>query len=145
KVADIDFKRMRIRIERLKSSHSGEHPLQLDELKALKAHLRARKSDHPALFLSRQDRPISRKTLEWLMKRYGRTAELPEDRRHFQVLRHSIAIHLLQSNANLRFVQDWLGHSNVQNTRIYMSLISSSRRPRKANSLLKLPKGPGKK
>jgi integrase/recombinase XerD len=127
KVDDIDFRRMRLTFERLKGSYGGAHPLQLDELKALKAYLRTRQSDSPFLFVSRNNQPISRKTLEWLMKRYGSRANLPEDRRHFHVLKHSIAVHLLVADTNLRLVQDWLGHSNIQNTRIYEDLASSWR------------------
>ena len=37
RVEDLDFKTLRIMIQRLKGSHSGEHPLQSDEAKAIKA------------------------------------------------------------------------------------------------------------
>jgi integrase len=43
-VEDLDFKTLRIMIHRLKGSHSGEHPLQSDEAKAIKAYLRERRS-----------------------------------------------------------------------------------------------------
>ena len=42
RVEDLDFKALRIMVHRLKGSHSGAHPLQPDEAKALKALLRAR-------------------------------------------------------------------------------------------------------
>jgi integrase len=42
RVEDLDFKTLRIMIHRLKGSHSGKHPLQPDESKAVKAYLRER-------------------------------------------------------------------------------------------------------
>ena len=119
RVDDLDFKKLRIKIQRLKGSHSGEHPLQSDEVRALKAHLRSRPVDSPVLFTSRLNQPISRKTLEWLTKRYGEKASLPQEFRHFHLLRHSIAKHMLDAGTRDRFVQDWLGHANIQNTRMY--------------------------
>ena len=47
--ADLDLKLNRIHVHRLKGSLSGVHPLQPDEAKALKAHLRSRKRDSPVL------------------------------------------------------------------------------------------------
>jgi len=42
-------------------------------------------------------------------------------------LKHSIATYLLDAGAELRFVQDWRGHSNTQTTVIYTRLVSRSR------------------
>src|SRR5882762_8042195 len=63
-ISDIDFKKLRIMIHRLKGSHSGEHPLQSDEAKAIKAYLRERRSDSPLLFTSNRGDPIARRTLD---------------------------------------------------------------------------------
>jgi site-specific recombinase XerD len=40
----------------------------------------------------------------------------------------------------LRFVQDWLGHSNIQNTVIYAVLVSTSREAKARQYFLKLPR-----
>jgi type 1 fimbriae regulatory protein FimB len=64
---DLDFKRLRIMLHRLKGSYSGEHPMQPDEAKVLKAHLRERTHESPILFTSNRNDPISRRTLDWLM------------------------------------------------------------------------------
>src|SRR5208283_2376951 len=91
RTSDFDLKGLRVMVHRLKGSHSGEHPLQPDEVRVVKAYLRARTSSSPVLFPSRRQMPISRRTLDWLMKRYGALAGLAVDKRHFHCLKHSIA------------------------------------------------------
>ena len=140
RVSDLDLKRLRVMIHRLKGSLSGEHPLQADEARALKAWLKSRDTDSPILFPSRRGLPISRQMLDVLMKGYGEEAAIPKDKRHFHVLKHSIATHLLDAGADIRFVQDWLGHSNIQNTVIYTALISTSREAKARQYFLKLPR-----
>jgi type 1 fimbriae regulatory protein FimB len=138
-VSDLDLKRLRVMLHRLKGSLSGEHPLQTDEARALKAWLKSRNADSPILFPSRRGLPISRQMLDVLMKGYAEEAAIPEDKRHFHVLKHTIATHLLDAGAELRFVQDWLGHSNIQNTVIYTALVSTSREAKARQYFLKLP------
>lgn len=136
---DLDLKRLRLMVHRVKGSYSSEHPMQPDEVKALRSYLRSRKVDSPTLFPSRRRDPISRRTLDWLMKRYGTRAKLPEDKQHFHCLKHSIATHLLEVGADLRFVQDWLGHRNIQNTLVYTFLTSTVRDEKARTLFLKLP------
>jgi type 1 fimbriae regulatory protein FimB len=117
---DLDLRTLRLTVHRLKGSLSGTHPLQPDEAKAIRAWLRGREQPpSPVLFPSNRGDPIARRTLDWLMKKYGEAAGLPPSKRHFHCLKHSIATHLLEAGADLRFVQDWLGHANIQNTVVY--------------------------
>jgi integrase len=139
-VNDIDWKKLRLMIRRLKGSLPGEHPLQPDEARVLKSYLRSRELDSPILFPSNRNAPISRARLHRMMKHYGEKAKLPEDKQHFHVLKHSIATHLLDAGAELRFVQDWLGHANIQNTVIYTALVSTSREAKARTYFQKLPK-----
>jgi integrase/recombinase XerD len=61
------------------------------------------------------------------MKHYGKRAGIPESKQHFHALKHSIATHLLDAGADLRFVQDWIGHASIRNTVIYAQLTSRRR------------------
>ncbi len=99
-----------------------------------------RHTDSPILFPCRRSLPISRQMLDVLMKSYGEEAAIPKDKKHFHVLKHSIATHLLDAGAELRFLQDWLGHSNIQNTVIYTALVSTSREHKARQYFLKLPR-----
>jgi site-specific recombinase XerD len=124
---DLDLKQYRFRIQRLKRSLAGVHTLRPDEVKALKAYLKERDSSAPALFLSRNATPISRRRLDELMKHYSEQAGIPEGKPHFHALKHSIATHLLDAGADLRFVQDWIGHASIGNTVVYAQLTSRRR------------------
>ncbi len=97
RVADVDLKKLRIMVHRVKGSLPGEHPLQPDEAKAIKAWLEAREIDSPFLFTSVSNEPMSRRGLDFLMKQHGRVAKLPADKQHFHVLKHSVATHLLDA------------------------------------------------
>src|SRR6266487_1004243 len=58
------------------------------------------------IFLSKQKRPIDRTTLHLLMKKYGAAAGIPEKLRHFHVLKHCCATHLLSKGFGVERVQD---------------------------------------
>ncbi len=59
----------------------------------VKSYVRSRDDPSPILFLSRRGEPISRRMLDWLMKDYAAAAGIGEGKRHFHVLKHSIATH----------------------------------------------------
>ena len=113
--------------------------MQPDEVRLIKSHLKARASDSPILFPSRNNLPISRQRLDELMKEYGRLAGVDAGKLRFHALKHLIATHLLDARAELRFVQDWLGHANIQNTVVYTFLSSTSRQEKARQVFLKLP------
>lgn len=75
---------------------------------------------HPPeeLFLSRTGRPIDRIQLWRLVKLYARRAGIDANISPHS-LRHSFATHLLAGGADLRLVQEMLGHASIQTTQIY--------------------------
>ena len=70
------------------------------------------------LFVSKSGRPLSRIALWSIVKRYARQAALPGDVSP-HTLRHSFATHLLAGGADLRVVQEMLGHASISTTQVY--------------------------
>lgn len=75
-------------------------------------------SDSPWVFVSRGGRILTREMLWVLVKKYARRAGLA-DRVSPHTLRHSFATHLLSGGADLRTVQELLGHASIRTTQIY--------------------------
>lgn len=81
------------------------------------------KSDS-SLFLSRLGRAISRKTIWTMIKLISKKAQIKSNIKPHS-LRHSFATHLLEGGADLRSIQDLLGHSDISTTQIYTRIESS--------------------
>lgn len=77
----------------------------------------AEKRDRGKLFLSRTGRPLERVRVWQIVKHWAKQAGLPKTYPH--MLRHSFATHLLAGGADLRIVQELLGHSDITTTQIY--------------------------
>ena len=78
----------------------------------------ARRDDSSAVFLSRRGTRMSRQGVWASLKEYGKMCGF-EDRLSPHVLRHSCATHLLDHGADLRIVQELLGHASVSTTQLY--------------------------
>lgn len=76
------------------------------------------------LFLSRTGKPLERVALWMLVERYGRKSGLLKSISP-HVLRHCFATHLLGGGADLRVVQELLGHSDIATTQIYTHVDST--------------------
>jgi integrase/recombinase XerD len=74
--------------------------------------------DPPWLILSRTGRRFRREAMWTLVKKYARRAGAPEGIGP-HTLRHSFATHLLAGGADLRRVQEMLGHASITTTQIY--------------------------
>jgi integrase/recombinase XerD len=108
-----------------KGSKQRVVPLGKPALAALKAYLEELRPrlvrpqpDTPWLFVSRGGRPLTREMLWHLVKKYaGRAGLSAKVSPH--TLRHSFATHLLAGGADLRSVQELLGHANIRTTQHY--------------------------
>ena len=84
---------------------------------ALRPHLH--KPDHPtdALLLTRRGTPLDRFRVWHIVKKHAARAGVPP--LHPHTIRHSFATHLLSGGADLRVVQELLGHAKITTTQIY--------------------------
>jgi len=74
-----------------------------------------------ALFLSNRGKALSRKTIWNMVKKYALAAGINKNITP-HTFRHSFASHLLEGGADLRIVQELLGHSNLSTTQLYTHL-----------------------
>jgi integrase/recombinase XerD len=86
------------------------------------------KRHRPELFLNAQGGPLTRAGAFLILRRLAEQAGLEPDRVHPHLLRHSFATHLLEGGADLRSVQEMLGHADLTTTELYTHVSDRRRR-----------------
>lgn len=81
--------------------------------------LRKSGSDSGALFLTVRGNRMSRQSVWRIVQTYGRAAHIAEGKLSPHVFRHSAATHMVEGGADLRTVQELLGHASLSTTQIY--------------------------
>jgi integrase/recombinase XerD len=82
----------------------------------------------PELFLNAKGGPLTRSGAFLILRRLAEKAGLDPTRVHPHLLRHSFATHLLEGGADLRSVQEMLGHADLSTTELYTHVTDRRRR-----------------
>jgi integrase/recombinase XerD len=82
----------------------------------------------PELFLNAQGGPLTRAGAFLVVRKLAARAGLDPERVHPHLLRHSFATHLLEGGADLRSVQEMLGHADLGTTELYTHVSDRRRR-----------------
>jgi tyrosine recombinase XerC len=94
----------------------GEHAI-----RAIREYLGKRKRTSAAVFLNKSGKRITDRGVRYIIGKYIRLASIKQGVSP-HTLRHSFATHLLDRGADLRSVQELLGHANLSTTQIYTHL-----------------------
>lgn len=84
--------------------------------------------NRPELFLNARGGPLTRAGAFMILRRLAEKAGLDPLRVHPHLLRHSFATHLLEGGADLRSVQEMLGHADLSTTELYTHVSDRRRR-----------------
>jgi integrase/recombinase XerD len=82
----------------------------------------------PELFLNARGGPLTRAGAFLILRKLAEKAGLDPHRVHPHLLRHSFATHLLEGGADLRSVQEMLGHADLSTTELYTHVTDRRRR-----------------
>ena len=124
KLADIDFESGMLRVtgkgskERVVPTASKVLTLIRRYISVSRSELTARVPLSPYLFVSRNGRRLNRERIWAIIREAALNAGIDKDI-HPHTLRHSFATHLLENGADLRAIQEMLGHSDISTTELY--------------------------
>lgn len=125
KVKDIDFHSRSIRITTLKQKSRPQRviPLQGNLLGLLGAFIASCELKREDFILD-----ITRQRVHQIVREAVTKVNLGEERAHPHTFRHSFAVYAVLSGVPILVIKNWLGHSNIQNTLIYMQVLGNDTR-----------------
>lgn len=117
----IDFNTANLAVRRAKRGTPSTHPLQGDEMRALRKLQREQEPKSPFVFTSERGSPFSTAGFARLIERAGEAAGLGF-KVHPHMLRHACGFALAGKGRDTRALQAYLGHKNIQHTVRYTEL-----------------------
>jgi len=129
-VADIDSQRMMIHVHRGKGAKDRYVPLPQSTLHLLRSYWRTHR--HPQLLFPALGRsgtgakvalnPMAKSSVQGAFRHAKFEAGIAKKGVAIHTLRHSYATHLLEAGVNLRVIQRYLGHAQLETTMVYLHL-----------------------
>jgi integrase len=110
----------RLHVRRSKRGTPSVHPIQGDEIRALRR-LQREQPPGPHVFTSERGGPMTPKSFHGLIERLGKRVDMPFPI-HPHMLRHACGFALANAGHDTRALQAWLGHRNIQHTVRYTEL-----------------------
>jgi integrase len=117
----VDFSRATLAVRRAKRGTPSTHPLQGDEMRALRKLQREQEPKSPFVFTSERGSPFTTAGFARLVERAGAAAGF-KFKAHPHMLRHACGFALANKGHDTRALQAYLGHRNIQHTVRYTEL-----------------------
>jgi type 1 fimbriae regulatory protein FimB/type 1 fimbriae regulatory protein FimE len=117
----VDFTAATLHVRRSKKGTPATHPIEGDELRALRRLQREQKPSSPFVFTSERGSPFSTSGFAKMIERAGEAAGLPF-KTHPHMLRHATGYKLANDGTDTRSLQAYLGHKNITHTVRYTEL-----------------------
>jgi type 1 fimbriae regulatory protein FimE len=126
-VEQYDLKRGMLHVRRIKNGSPSTHTVSRREAEALKKLLEGRRVGQ--VFVSERGGALKRNIVDKIVARAGATMSVEgqsepglDFRVHSHMLRHSCGYDMVQQGLDIRIIQHWLGHKNIQHTVGYTAL-----------------------
>ena len=123
RISDVYFKEKFVRVMG-KGSKERVIPIGTPALKYISKYIKEARQNHKTgksediIFLNFRGNKFSRAGILNIIKKYCNLAKIKKNI-HPHTLRHSFATHLLEGGADIRIIQEMLGHSDISTTQIY--------------------------
>ena len=116
----VDFTKAHLHVKRLKGGINSVHPMQGDELRALRKLKREQEPKSAFVLTSERGGPMTRSNVAKMIEAAGKRAGLPHAHPH--ALRHTCGHLLADAGHDTRRLQLWLGHADIKHTARYSEL-----------------------